>query len=334
KKTSKKLNQKADNVLGKSGKLRNKVRKGVCFVTGHPVDIPTGKVFTDQVDFTLPGSIPLNWERTWYSTSNYQGPLGSGWHHAYDLALIPHPLDEVIEVRLGDGRSVVFPRLEPGEKSYHRQDKLTLSREEHGYVLCDENYLYHEFDESRRSEWPLKRIAKASGQEVLFQRDEWGALAQIIDSAGRQLAVQTDSHNRITAILAPHPDKEGESFPIIRYAYDEAGDLVETTDALDRRASYAYEHHLLVRESNRKGLSFYFEYDGTGTEAKCIRTWGDQGIYDHKLTYAGGITFVENSLGHTTAYHHNGALVTKEVDPKGNEKHYQYNEHFETLVEI
>ncbi|MEO1417150.1 MAG: DUF6531 domain-containing protein [Bacteroidota bacterium] len=332
-KASKWLNKKADDILGETGKLRNAVRKGICFVTGHPVDIPTGKVFTDKVDFELPGPIPLKWERTWYSTSQHKGALGSGWHHEYDWAITPHPLDEVLEVRLGDGRSVIMPELDLGEAYYHRQDKLTLSKDLEGYVIQTEDYHYYRFNESGSKEWPLVSISNTSGQQILLEYGAWGGLEKITDSCGRVLNIETDGLNRITAIHGPHPDKVGETFTMMRYVYDEEGDLIKTFDALDHEASYAYENHLLVKETDRNGLSFYFEYDGIDHNAKCIHTWGDGGIYDHKLTYAGGITFVENSLGHTTIYHHNEALVTKEVDPKGNETLYQYNEFYETLVE-
>ena len=74
--------------LGVPPNIRNKVHKAICTVTGHPVDVAAGKLFTDAVDFSLPGPIPLKWERTWFSTSTYQGPLGHGWHHNYDLALM------------------------------------------------------------------------------------------------------------------------------------------------------------------------------------------------------------------------------------------------------
>ena len=47
---------------------------------------------------------------------------------------------------------------------------------------------------------------------------------------------------------------------------------------------YEYRGHLLAREVNRNGLAFYFEYDGKDESARCVHTWGDGGIYDHKLT--------------------------------------------------
>ena len=71
-----------------------------------------------------------------------------------------------------------------------------------------------------------------------------------------------------------------------RFAYDADGDLIEATDALGHRFRYEYETHLLTRETDRNGLSFYFAYDGWDSEAYCVRTWGDGGIYDHVLDYS------------------------------------------------
>ncbi|MBK6444605.1 MAG: hypothetical protein IPF81_04620 [Bacteroidetes bacterium] len=44
--------------------VRNAVHKAICTVTGHPVDVASGKVFTDRIDFEMPGPLPLVWERT------------------------------------------------------------------------------------------------------------------------------------------------------------------------------------------------------------------------------------------------------------------------------
>src|SRR5438105_13413688 len=84
----------------------------------------------------------------------------------------------------------------------------------------------------------------------------------------------------------------------------------------------------MVREMDRSGLSFYFEYDGLGEDAWCTRTWGDGGIYDHIIRYGKKqhITFVTNSLGHTTQYQMNQVgLVVKVVDPLGAETTYEYD---------
>lgn len=67
--------------------------------------------------------------------------------------------------------------------------------------------------------------------------------------------------------------------------YDASGDLVQVTDPLGHAWRFEYKNHLLVRETDRNGLSFYFAYDGFGQDAYCVRTWGDGGIYDHITDY-------------------------------------------------
>lgn len=83
------------------------ISKHLMTVTGHPVDVASGTFFTDKEDFFLTGPIPLSWERTWCSKSDYEGPLGNGWHHAYDMGIV---VDETsLTFRINDGCPVAFP---------------------------------------------------------------------------------------------------------------------------------------------------------------------------------------------------------------------------------
>ena len=70
----------------------------------------------------------------------------------------------------------------------------------------------------------------------------------------------------------------------------------------------------------RRNEWFYFQYDGIDASAKCVRTWGDGGIYDHVITYdtQKRITLVENSLGENTLYQMDEAgQVVSVTDPAG-----------------
>ena len=49
----------------------NKWSKKLCKWGFEPVNLVTGEVLYDGVDFELPGPIPLRWERAWYSFSEY-----------------------------------------------------------------------------------------------------------------------------------------------------------------------------------------------------------------------------------------------------------------------
>jgi RHS repeat-associated protein len=67
-----------------------------------------------------------------------------------------------------------------------------------------------------------------------------------------------------------------------------------------------------------------------------VRTWGDGGIYDHKLMYflLEQYTVVENSLGHRTVHHWtDDGLVYHTVDALGNSTYKQFDEALQLVEE-
>ncbi|MFO7179507.1 MAG: DUF6531 domain-containing protein, partial [Pseudomonadota bacterium] len=317
-------------------RARNRINRAICTVTGHPVDVATGKVFTEKVDFEVPSALPFKWERVWYSTSTYRGPLGHGWHHPYDAALYVAP--EVVLYRAPDGRLVSFPPIAEGEEHFDRAERLTLVRDAQGYSIREANApqrTYRFRDVGRpNDEHVLVEIRDLLGNALRLLYDRGGALVEIRDDAGRSFELVHDRNGRITALTAPHPNDPSRRFTAVAYAYDAVGNLVEVVDALGRRAQYRYDGHLLVRETDRNGLSFYFQYDRPDEHARCLRTWGDGGIYDHKLRYDDGVTVVENSLGHTTTYKHRNGLVYETIDALGGVTKVEHDEYDEVLAEV
>ena len=290
---------------------------------GHPVDVATGKVWTERVDFALPGPIPLVWERVYFSTSDdYAGPLGVGWHHAYDLSLRRSDND-TLEMRLPDGRLAFFHDIKPQDTSYIVQEQLTLSREGDNYIITDADYLRYVFNGDRVREGALARVQciERAGAKIEFGYNDRGYLTGIVDSGGRRLTVDNDGRGRILQISAPHPlHGTGVRAPLVRYEYDALGDLIASYDPADHAFNYVYRNHLLTREKNRNGFSFYFEYEDHPDGAWCTRTWGDGGIHENTLVYERDrqLTTVTNSLGQTTEYYWNDlGMVHRTVDPLG-----------------
>ncbi|MEQ9411347.1 MAG: DUF6531 domain-containing protein [Fuerstiella sp.] len=328
--------KKAMKKLGVPPSVQNKVSRGICSVTGHPVDIATGKMFTDIVDFELSGPLSLSWERVYYTTSTYDGPFGRGWHHSYDLGLTEE--EDAVAVRMSDGRPVAFPTLQVGETSFDRAERLTLGRDLDGYFLRNTgglrwNFGRVTFDSDVQA---VTSVEDRAGNRIEFDYDKYGHLEMIHDSCGRQLPVRTDDAGRIVQIRAPHPDKSGETIKLAAYEYDYEGRLVEVRDALEQPVTYRYDGSLMVQETDRNGLSFYFEYDGTDHTARCIHTWGDDGIYNHSLEYDVDLrrTIVTNSLGHqTTHFWNDDGVVYRAVDPLGNAVETVFNEFSQPLVE-
>jgi len=336
------LNRMADKVfdklkLSKDGAARNAVSRAICTVTGHPVDVASGKLFTDFVDLELLGPLPFKLERVWYSTSTYDGPLGHGWHASFDMALAEDV--EVVGIRLGDGRMARFPALKPGDSHFNREERLTLHHDRGGYRLCNPlSGLTHHFAYVRGLDTlPLVAVEDCNGHAVRLRYDDRGRLRHIVDSGGRvwELVYDPDTA-RVAQLVGPDPDADSKGRIYARYLYDGRGNLSEVRDALDQPQRFSYKRHLLVQETNRNGLSFYFQYDGGDENARCVHTWGDAGIYDHKLTYAVDrkLTTVENSLGHKTLYEHDGSMVLRTVDAFGNTRRAKYGEGYCVLEEI
>lgn len=331
------LNKIKDNILAAISKitgknldnLSKKLSDDICDWTGHPVDVATGKVMTDDVDLELPGPLPLTWRRVWYSISEHEGELGHGWHHSYDLAL--HLNSDGALVRLADGRHVPFLHPGPDRPSWNAQAKLWLHRGAEGWWLEDLDGLQHHFGGASLSRrelpgtdgvltLPLILVRDPNHNTVRLERDRRGHLTAIHDSAGRTLSAETDGRGRILSLSGPHPTQPGRRQLLVGYRYDGAGDLVEVVRAAGHPFRYAYKQHLLVEETDRQGTSFFFQYEGAGTHARCVRTWGDGGIFPRTLDYDldSMCTRVADSRG-TTVYHWDtrGLVHTREDNEGG-----------------
>ena len=180
----------------------------------------------------------------------------------------------------------------------------------------------------------LSSISDSAGNVIRLYYEK-GVLVEVVDSGGRSLRIQQDGRGRIIPVEGPDPSEKSKRLTLVRYWYDAGGNLVEVEDAKGQRATFEYQGHLLTKETDRNGLSFYFEYDGKDEKARCIHTWGDGGIYNHKLVYDNDAhtTTVENSLGHKTVYHHKGGTVFKTVDALGDVTQVERNEFNELVVE-
>jgi RHS repeat-associated protein len=304
----------------------SKLSKALCALTGHPVDVATGRVFTSQTDFKLAGRIPIEFKRV-YDTSftRFEGVLGYGWIHSYEMHLWEEEQQDMIVLRDQECNLVGFDRVEVGGNTYNPTAKLWLERPAAWkYVIRPRNRLrsYH-FGPIRgpdgiaghdgRSEATALRLLAVEDRNGnrLDLNYENGRLVSMQERGGRRFlflyVALAGSRLRLSEIrLALEPATRG-SARLASYSYDAAGNLASATDRGLVPWTYAYEGHILIRETNRNGLSFHFEYDGKDASARCLHTWGDGGIYERWITYnpADRTTITRDSLGGTMTFHFN-----------------------------
>ena len=302
-----------------------------CGKEGEPVNPATGAVFSNYVDFTLPGIVPLVFERTWTSTSSIAGELGYGWHHSLDMAL-SRRRDGAWALRLADGRLAVF-----AAPTSHRP---TLNVAEQMQLWTDGRDLWvTDFDGRRFGFGPpgpsglrrLTRISDPNGNGIGLRRDEAGNLTSILAGGGRRLTVRRDPQNRIAGIDGPAPDGDG-TITLLAFEYDARGDLAATSDAAGAGFRYAYANHLMTEIVWPAGAKFRFEYDdpARGHAARCVLTSGDGDLFLRRFTYdlAAGTTTVQDGRGATRVYQWNSAgRITAQTDGLGRRTTFERDEH-------
>jgi RHS repeat-associated protein len=332
-----------------------KLKKGLCFLTGDPVEVASGRVVTSEIDFEFPGRIPFVFERSYDSSSiDYEGPLGWGWTHTFDQHLWYDSRRRAIIWRDSEGRVVGFDPLEVGERVYHPLEKVWLERTgESEYLLrSQENQLRYLFGSARATSASGVNHREGHSEQTAFRlleirdRNENRIRLEYVD--GRLRAIDDLAGLRIVLVYENRPDgkvrlkevrrvtRRDQSAMLAIYSYNEEGELSDVTDQTHVPFRYYYEKHLMVRRTTRSGLSFYFEFVGEGREAQCVHTWGDGGIYERWITYQprARVTIVRDSLGGETIYNFNEIdQVTRVRDAEGGIRKYEYGQCGELLVE-
>ncbi|MDR2950593.1 MAG: DUF6531 domain-containing protein [Prevotella sp.] len=311
------------------GKIQKKIN---CILFGEPVDAATGRVYTNNIDFELPGPIPIQWERTYYSDAEVSGPLGYNWHHRYNMGILN--VGGCFALRHSDGRESALPELIQGESYFDRKEQLAWSKDENGYWLEDAAGLLYRFEgpKNRHGYQMLSSINTKDGFSVRFRYDGKGDLFQIIDSREQKVNIDTDNEGRIVQISVFRKEDEQE-IHLVRYKYDNTGNMVETIDALNVSKYFVYDGHLLTKLTNQSGLSFHWEYKGKGNKARCVHTWGDDGVLEYWMEYKKGLTTTRDNRGYTTEYYHDErSLIYKIIDANGGVTRREYNDEQELEV--
>ncbi len=240
---------------------------------GDPVDVSTGNAFTvPHRDLFLPGPFCLDLKRSYSSAlRKLDFGLGHGWMLTISCRLEEHR-DHLV-MHTGNGQRVVLPRIElDGEESV--SGGWAVRRVDGGYCVRPGNEFMHWFRRQSResSSFDLVGITYRRRGAIEFEYRAPGVLAQIRDSAGRDIHFASDAAGRTTRIHVPAPD--GTSITFAQYTYDDAGDLVHFVDADGHSTRYAYEGHKLTTIQYPNGLLAHFRYDSSD---RCVESWCDRG---------------------------------------------------------
>ncbi|WP_421107835.1 DUF6531 domain-containing protein [Streptomyces sp. NEAU-S77] len=302
---------------------------------GEPIDIATGAMLMEQTDLTLPGSLPLVFERTHLSSYRGGTSFGPTWTCLLDERI---QLDsEGVVFAASDGMRLVYPVPEPDVPTLPEKGArwplewdgqpdgvMTVTDPQTGVVRTFTRPAPTE--ESGAVHLWLDGLQDRNGTRIDIERALSGNPLAIRHSGGYYVAIDTDEHRRVTAlrlldeapsIYEPH-GRDGSGTVVMRYAYDEAGNLAEVINSSNEPLRFTYDAEGRVTTwTDRNGTSFTYVY---GADGRVLRTEGSDGVYNGTLEYddAARTTSYTDSLGHRTTYRYNtDGQVTEETDPLG-----------------
>jgi len=304
----------------------------------EPVNILTGEVSVEQEDFTLPGRIPIEWVRSYSSSSARKGVCGYGWETPADGRLEVDPLGDTVLMQYPLIGPLSFSRLpvttgqEAAELELMDGALLTDSGAEYR-VRTKQDRVYHFSKElvvvrdDGTREFPLVRISDLCGNWLEVERRA-NQFVGIRESAGRRIWAEIQDERLMTLALATlYADT---AHPLMQYHYDATGDLVAAIDATGQPYRFHYNEHHLTQHTDRNGQSFYYQYE-TGPEGdwRVRHAWGDGGLYDYRFDYLDLLNErrIQDSLGYVSLIKlDERGLPISEIDALGGTTIYEYDE--------
>jgi RHS repeat-associated protein len=257
-------------IFGAAGKVAAEVAPRAV-QTALPVNIATGaKILAgaEDLDFVLEDRIPLYWQRVYHSRNLATGLLGQGWMLPFETRLIRYrAANGALHFLWRDisGRELDMGEVRPGDIVQFTEDGLTLYCTLDGVVVLQtsegEHQLY-EPDPAHEGEW---RIARLYDRHDNCQHLTWNDAGQLIAIAGDNEAMSVElsyesEHGRLAAV---HQIAACERYLLVRYGYNDEGQLVSVSDAdevVTRRFSWDHASDMLATHSYATGLTVHYDW--------------------------------------------------------------------------
>ena len=287
-----------------------------------PINLTTGNVYSIEQDLFIPGKgLPVQFLRTYNSQVDYQGPLGFGWTHSYNIYLEEQDNGN-IEERDEDGTLLTFVKNDDGSYKSPAGNHSKLTKNLNGDTVTYTITRKHGEVLSFNSPGRLISIEDTNENKVELFYDLEENLVTIIDTSSRYINIVYDDQGRINQLTDPLDRRT-------TYTYDVNNNLSSVTDPLGKKTTYEYNQYHCIKtvidpqrgtqngEPVHSHRYFSYNLDGKCTEFKYD---GD----NHKITLeyvSDGQTDITDSKGNKTSYYYQDfsgiTIVTKIIDPDG-----------------
>jgi RHS repeat-associated protein len=286
------------------------VERAIGGLTGHPVDLTTGRKLlleSGETDFVLPGLMPIEWSRFYASDLNVDSALGKGWVLPWEQSL--RRSGSFVYLIDNQGRSVPFVDLEPGERIYNPYEQIYLVRTEGGHYLLqtlDNVFFYFGEVPDDNTSVPLQRLENALGHYLHFTRTAEGTLTDISAPGGVRIHLHYDNPlGRLTDVKRVVDNQAVET--LVQYRYDDNGQLVEVINRNgDSMRRFSYAEGVMASHSNALGLSCNYRWETLDGQPRVVEHWTSDGEHFHfRYDFKKRTSWATDVLGRELEVHYN-----------------------------
>lgn len=305
---------------------------------GRLVSTVTGEVLLTLVDGSLDGILPFEWTRLYCTRAvEVDAGLGFGWRHSLAHRLVVSG-DAVVWTD-HEHRSITLPSptvSRPAITNSLAQAAIYLGAFPDELVLAHASRFYHFRDEV------LVSISDAYGNRLRIYRDYLGRIERLDNAAGRSLFLRYESSRIVAVDYQVQRAKEHEPCAwvtrqrVVSYTYDDIGRLVCATNAIGESEVYHYDdQHVILEHRLAGGASFFWAWERSGKEARCVRHWASFSQMDTRYAWGDdGRVIVHSADGSQEVHvHDNRARWVQRIDANGAQHFKSYDDKGRLTVE-
>ena len=313
----------------------------------NPVHAATGaKVLggTDELDFVLPGILPIDWQRFYNSRDErHDSLLGTGWSLPYEIGVCieAHPDGgERLIYTDEQARRIDMGTIPLGGAVFSAGEGLVVRRNGNGQLLIEsDDGLYRLFEPTLAdpSALRLSQLGDRNDNRIHLDYDESRRLTRLRDTFEQvqvELIYSAQWPRRVSQIERLYPDQQREV--LVSYDYDSSGDLSEVRDGAGQvQRRFAYDNgRRMVEHQMPSGLRCFYQWAQVeGLEWRVVRHWtddGDEYVFDYDLS--NGITRVTDGLKRVSRRRWNTQhQITEYTDNLGHTWQFEWNDERQLL---
>ncbi|MGN8346994.1 DUF6531 domain-containing protein, partial [Pseudomonas sp. SMV71] len=309
--------------------------------SGCPVSMVTGEELLTLEDGVLDGRLPFVFTRLYRtSAADLDIGLGRGWSHALAHRLLLE--GEQVTWVDQENRRTLFPLPTAQRPAIHNslaRAAIYLGTEPDELIIAqpgDQAPFLHFRDGH------LTALSDRYDNRLTVQRNIHGDISRLDNGAGRALRLRYEQRHLVAVDYQSfHPANTQDDVwrteqTLASYRYDGRFRLIEATNAVGESERYDYDdRHVILQRQLAGGASFFWEWQGAGPAARCVRHWASFAQMDSRYTWGeDGLVTVRHLDGSQEIYEHDDrARLVRKVEPDGGEHLKAYDDQGRLIAE-